>query len=139
MKFSLKITFLFLLLLSCMAANCTPAGDAELEKIYKVGGLYSITAGDTEFNVAKVIAITKGMIHIRQYGNRFETRPESVDPSKLFLDDPNNPADFGLRHLPVDKETFEKMQPVFIKQENVSEEELEGFKAWKDAVGGFFN
>jgi len=135
MRHNLKIIFLFLLLLSCAAAKCGPGGDPELEKKYKIGGLYSITAGDTEFNVVKVIAITKGIVHIRQYGNRFEARPESVDSSKLFLEDPNNPADFGLRHLPMDQEIFEKLQPAFIKQESVSEEELEGFKDWKAAVG----
>lgn len=136
MKFSIKITLLFLLLLFSMAVKCGPAGDPELENKYKVGGLYSITAEDTDFNVVKIIALTKGMVHVRRYGNRFPARPASVDPATLFLEDPNDPAEFGLKFWPVDSETFAKLQPVFIKQESVTDEELEGFKAWKDAVGG---
>ena len=132
MKFRPQILFLALLVLSCAAANCAPDTDPELEKKYKIGGLYSIVSGEPEeINIVKVIAITKGIVHVRQYKNTYPSRPVSIDSATLSLGSNEDPEGFGIRHLPADKETFEKMQPVFIKQENVTDEELQGFKDWK--------
>lgn len=132
MKLHPRIKFLFLLLLSLTIIGCTSDTDPELAKKYKVGGLYSIDGPGGEFNVAKVIAITKGIVHIRTYKNKFPKRPVSadVDSSKLSLGAIDDPEGFGLRHMPMDKEIFEGLEPVFIRQENVTDEELQGFKDW---------
>jgi hypothetical protein len=139
MKFRPQIKILFLLLLACIAMSCTSDRDPELEKKYKIGGLYSVTSADAGFNVVKIIALTKGIVHIRLYKNTFQTRPDTVDPATLSLGGIDDPEGFGIGHLPMDKDVFEKMQPIFIKQESVSDEELEGFKFWKKETGGFFN
>jgi len=137
MKLHPQIKFLFLLLLSLTIIGCFSSSDPELEKKYKVGGLYSIDGPGGEFNVAKVIAITKGLVHIRVYKNKFQKRPESadVDSSKLSLGGIDDPEGFGLRHMPMDKDIFEALGPVFIRQEIVTDEELQGFKDWQAAAG----
>ena len=138
MKIHPYIKWVVLLLLSGLFLSCTSDRDPELEKKYKVGGLYSVTGEETEFNVVKIIAITKGVVHIRLYKNKFAARPDTIDSAKLSLGDIDDPEGFGIGNLPLDQETFEKMQPVFIKQESVSDEELEGFKYWKKETGGSF-
>ena len=137
MKIHPQIKFLVLLLLSCLFTSCVSDRDPELETKYKVGGEYSISAPgqETGFNVVKVLAITKGIVHVRVYKNLFLSRAvaKNADPAKLSLGSNEDPEGFGVRHMPMDKETFEKLAPEFIRQENVTDEELQGFKDWKAA------
>jgi len=45
---------------------------------------------------------------------------------------------FGIGHLPMSPETFNSWEPVLLSQQSISEEELEGYKLWKQANGGVF-
>jgi hypothetical protein len=139
MKIRPQIKFLILLSLFSMAANCFSTSDPDLENKYKPGSLYSVTAPgqDNGFNIVKVLAVTKGIVHVRLFKNQFQTRADAAGAasSTLSLGGIDDPEGFGIRHLPMDRETFEKLKPEFIRQESVSEEELQGFKDWKAATG----
>lgn len=107
-----------------------------LDNSYKVGGLYSATAEEGKYSIVKVLAIDTSAIHIRVYKNKFDKRPKNVDVSILSLGTIHDKDGFGIGHLPLDKENFKQWEPKFIKQDKVSDEELEGYKMWKEANGG---
>ncbi|HEV7645964.1 MAG TPA: hypothetical protein VGO50_18650 [Pyrinomonadaceae bacterium] len=127
MKFRPLIKLLILLSLLSPAANCFSNKDPDLENKYKVGSLYSVLAPGQEngFNIVKVLSITTGVVHVRLYKNKFPTRGDAAGAASdtLSLGGIDDPEGFGLKHLPMDKETFGKLEPQFIRQESVSEEE----------------
>lgn len=100
----------------------------------RAGRLCSRT--DPSFGVAKVLAIDGGAVHVRLYKNRFPSRPKEVDPSTLSLGSIDEAGGGGIGHLPLSPEGFAAWRPVFIMQSSVSEEELEGYKLWKESGGG---
>ena len=124
---SLLATFAFTYS-SCAMKNSEP----------KVGGLYSVVDGEGRFRVAKVLALDDAAVHVRLYKNRFPSRPKTVDPSSLTLGSIDDREGFGMGHLPLAREGFAGWEPVFLMQSSVSEEELEGYKMWKEAGGGIF-
>lgn len=98
------------------------------------GGLYSISS-EGKYKIAKVLVIEDDVVHIRLYGNTYENRPTSVDESALFLGTPMDDV-FGIGHLPISKQEFKTWEPKLIQKSSVSEEELEGYKIWKESQGG---
>ena len=98
-----------------------------------VGGLYSVESGDGRFGVVKVLALEPGIVHARLYAGKFESRPVNIDPITLslgsILDD-----DFGIGHTPLALEGFMKWQPMLLMRTSVTEEELEGYKIWRDST-----
>jgi hypothetical protein len=102
-----------------------------------VGGIYSI-ADDGRFGVAKLLARDEGICHVRVYKQKFASRPEGVDPSKLSLGTVHDKDGFGMGHLPLGDASFQAWQPVLILKTQVTPEELEGYRMWKDAGGGVF-
>jgi hypothetical protein len=139
MKFHPRVIFLIVVLAACFFIGCTPKNDPELEKKYKPGNVYSVTAPGQEngFNIVKVLGVTKGVVHVRIYKNKFASRADaaSADPAKLSMGSNDDPEGFGLRHMPMDKETFEALAPEFIREEKLTDEELQGFKDWRAATG----
>ena len=45
------------------------------------------------------------------------------------MDDPNG---FGIGHIPLQKEGFDKWNPLVIATQEVADEELEGYNMWKN-------
>ena len=88
--------------------------------------------------MAKVLVVDPGVVHVRVYKNRFESRPDSVDVTALTLGTIHDADGFGMGHLPISTENFTSWQPVFLVADGVSEKELEGYNMWKEAGGGAF-
>ncbi len=44
----------------------------------------------------------------------------------------------GVGHTPISKKSFAAWHATFVQQSTVSEEELDGYKVWLDAKGGYF-
>ena len=70
------------------------------------------------------------------YKNKFDIRPATIDIKTLTLGTmPGTtgiPSDgFGIGHVPLSRQVFESWKPIFVGFENVSEEELEGYKMWQ--------
>ena len=117
-NFILSCFFLFLY-------SCTPPA-------YKAGDIYSIDDGAEKFSVVKVLAVDNEMIHIRIYKQKFSSRPSSVDPKILTLGTPSDSDGFGIGHIPLDKNAFKEWEPELIMNIPVTEDELEGYKMWKE-------
>lgn len=95
-----------------------------------VGGIYSIENGDDSFGIVKILALDDSTVHLRAYKNKFRQRPGKINPAELSLGRVGDPDGFGIGHFPIAKEGFLKDHPVFIMQQPVTEQELEGYKIW---------
>lgn len=111
----------------------------------EVGGIYSIVTSDGKIRVVKILATDPQGVHVRLYKNTFASRPETINPDDLKLgkvindDGSYNAEEYSLGHAPLLLETFYGSDPKFITKVSVSDDELEGYKMWKDAMGGYFN
>lgn len=116
----------------------------------RVGGLYSVVSDEARqvFSVVKVLVLEPGVVHLRAYQNTFAGRPESIDPAALTLGglDLNTLDDvdfetyrFGIGHMPLSLDDFVyDWRPGFLMEAPVTDEELEGYRYWKEAEGGVF-
>jgi len=100
-----------------------------------VGALCSVNSGEGDFGVIKVLACDEQTIHIRLYKNKWSDRPASVESSELSLGSIFDPGGSGLGHLPISIAEYKSWVPTVIRKEEVADDELEGYKMWKDAGG----
>lgn len=104
------------------------------------GGLYS-TQGETgRFVIAKILKPDSLGVHVRLYSNTFPERPATIDESTLHLAGMQRRPDeaLGMGHLPLLRASFTDFQPVYIKTVPVEDAELEGYRMWLEAKGGYF-
>lgn len=108
-----------------------------------IGGLYSVKEEDGAYSVIKVLHVDDSTIHLRAYSNYFEERPTELNPEDLYMGDilediaaidRGEKVRMGIGHFPLAKEAFPPMEPVFIMETPVSEEELEGYRSWLSEV-----
>jgi len=104
------------------------------------GGLYATPNEDGSFSVLKILKVDDGGVHVRVYSNRFATLPTTLAESSLYMvgvdHGPNE--GLGMGHLPLSKTSFAGWRPTFIKAAAVKDEELEGYRMWLEAKGGYF-
>jgi len=132
MNFSLILLIGVALLTSACDRKESPADD------WRAGGLYSTADGNGRFGVVKILVLEPDAVHVRIYKQTFPTRPTSVDPKSLTLGRIDDKDGFSIGHLPLSRKTFASWQPVFLSQQSVSDNELEGYKMWKDGSGRTF-
>ncbi len=72
---------------------------------FAVGDVCSIKSGD-RFSVAKILAMSGGVVHVRLYKEKFAVRPQSVEMGALSPGSIDNPDGFGVGHLPLSRGTF---------------------------------
>jgi hypothetical protein len=103
---------------------------------WRVGGLYSFR-DKKEFGILKVLGLDSDAVHVRIYQQKFAVRPATVDPNTLTLGKLGD-ENFSIGHLPLSRKSFSSWDPVFVSQQTVREEELEGYRIWQRAQGGAF-
>ncbi len=82
----------------------------------------------------KVLAVDDFAVHLRSYKNKFPEVPRDLDTSTLLLGGIDDPDGFGIGHFPLAKEGFWNGNPVFLKQEPVRDDELEGYRMYLEAM-----
>jgi hypothetical protein len=92
------------------------------------GALYSLNDGEGGFRAAKIIAVADEIIFVRFYGQRWTSRPTRSETIK---------AD-NATSLAFSSESFAGMQPVHVKNDTVSAEELESYETWKQSKQDVF-
>jgi hypothetical protein len=125
-----------LLLVAVLCATVVACGDPSAH--WEVGGLYSTSDGG-EFGVVKILALEPDAVSIRIYRERFPARPTSIDPESLSLGSVDDPDGFGIGHMPIAPHDFALWFPVHLATEPVTDEELEGYRYWKESGGGTFD
>ena len=81
------------------------------------------------YAILKVLRVELGVIHVRTYQETFDKAPDTVDMAKLEWD---------IAHMPYSNDSFAELEPQKIGSEKVSEEDLEGYNAWKQEGGVAF-
>lgn len=137
MKFRLEFLFLVsFVAVALMTLGCDQHKSAAED--WHAGGLYSMREDNGQFSVAKILVLEPETVHVRIYKQRFSARPTSVDPASLTLGAYDDREGFSIGHLPLSRKTFASSDPVFISQQSVSDNELEGYKMWKESSGKTF-
>lgn len=115
-------------LITALLLSCSQKTPVEL----KVGGVYSVVSGNGDFGIVKLLVLKEGIAHIRLYKNKFNTRPNEIDLNSLTLGTIRDPDGFGIGHLPIPEREFLSWQPELLAQAEVKEDELDGYKMWKE-------
>jgi hypothetical protein len=104
------------------------------------GNLVSVRVDDGRFGVMKVLAVDDRGVHVRLYVQRFGRRPAADELGELSIVPPSPEEDVPLSigHLPLSYRSFAGWQPETITAQSVLDEDLEGYRIWKDAQGGYF-
>ena len=104
------------------------------------GGLYVTAQEDGTFVPLKVLKLDDVGVHIRLYSNVYSDAPSHIDESSLYMAgiDSGDAEPLGVGHMPVSNEHFMDWNPKFVQQSSVTADELEGYKVWLEAQGGYF-
>lgn len=108
---------------------------------FRAGDLVSVVADDGAFGVVKLLVTDAVGVHVRLYQQRFPERPSGVDPTTLSLGPSMFAQDvpFSIGHVPLSHQTFAGWQPILMTRGvEVEERELQGYRGWEDAEGGYF-
>lgn len=98
--------------------------------------MVSIRADDA-FAIAKVLDTGIRGVHVRIYADRWPTRPDAVDPWALRLGTAHDPV-VGVGHVPLSRSAFADLDPRFVRLAMLGPDELDGYREWKRAAGGYF-
>jgi hypothetical protein len=104
------------------------------------GGLYSYQNETRGYSVLKILKLDPQGVHVRMYSNHFSEHPEKLNEATLHLAGVERaPKEtLGIGHAPISTQGFASLDARFIKQVPVKDEELEGYRAWKAAKGGYY-
>lgn len=86
------------------------------------GDIYSISSGDSNFAVAKVLVVVPGVLTIRLYTNVYDERPTNLDPSTLRLQDAD--GRLGAAAIPMKPHHFESWAPRLMMQRPLRDDEM---------------
>jgi hypothetical protein len=96
------------------------------------GDLCSVVDGE-RFRVAKVLRADPDAVHVRLYAQTFWNRPVAVEADALTLGTIDDRT-YGIGHLPLARDEFERWKPVVIAHGTVDPEELNGYELWVEAA-----
>jgi hypothetical protein len=96
------------------------------------GSICTIESGDGTFGVVKVLVINEEEAHIKIYANSYDQRPTEIDVKTLGMGSILNGGAFGIGHVPLERAGFDNWKPIVIAFEAVSDDDLEGYKMWKN-------
>jgi hypothetical protein len=104
------------------------------------GGLYSTSNENGSYSVLKVLKVDDKGVHVRVYSNQFPQRPTTIDETTLYMVGTNRRSNetLGVGHTALSHSSFAGWGAKLIKVVPVKNEELEGYKLWLDAKGGYF-
>ena len=108
---------------------------------FRAGDLASVATDEGGFGVVKILAVDAEGVHIRLHVQRFERRPTFAELPELttagFGPGHDNPLSMG--HLPLSHRSFAGWEPELLERGlAVEESELEGYRMWEQANGGYF-
>ena len=106
-------------------AACTNKGKNKTQEELQTGGIYISQNEDGSFGVSKILVLDGPTVHIRMYTDKFEIKPADINSEDL---------NFFIGHVPMAKNGFLLDKPEFLKVEAVTEEELEGYKYYLEAM-----
>lgn len=120
---------------------------ADLDDPHLIAGAYYSVPGSTAgtYQVLKVLALDDYGVHVRLYGNAFAHRPATIAPElletapffSLTPEDAGQEWPLSVGHLPLLVRTFIGMRPLYITHADITPDELDDYREWKEAGGGY--
>ncbi|MGH9197287.1 MAG: hypothetical protein ACRD1T_16300 [Acidimicrobiia bacterium] len=114
----------------------TPDADADE---YRVGDIFSVSETAGTFAMVKVLVVEEHMLHLCLYSQRFTARPKTITTSDLSVSRLDHGAGVGVLHIPVLLEDFRGWEPQLVAQTDVKDDQLVGYRLWKQAGGGVWS
>lgn len=110
------------------------------EIAFSAGDIASVATGDGKYGVMKIIAVDAVGVHARLYAQRFANRPGSADIHDLSVVPFGSQQghDLSLGHLPLTRRYFSLWQPLFIINQPLTDEDLQGYRKWLNSGDGYF-
>jgi hypothetical protein len=91
---------------------------------FLVGGIYSVTSNANEFRVVKIVALNEDIVRLHMYQERYQHRPEKLDPKTLKLGPMHNgKRPFSIGSLPLRLSEFLERKPRLIMVTEVTDDE----------------
>lgn len=90
-----------------------------------VGGVYASKNEEGKFTITKILALDEFAVHARFYNKEFDEIPSEISTKELT---------FLIGHAPLAREGFLKDGQQLISTEEVSDDELEGYKLYLEAM-----
>ena len=110
-----------------------------LRRYFKAGTYFSVAESELGYRIGKILIADEWGVHICLFSNHYLLRPDIIKPEELYMNSKENDSErFGIVHIAVLYNSFKNAEPKFIMNGIVSERELEGYKIWKNAKGGYF-
>ena len=104
------------------------------------GGLYVAPQPDGTYVPLKILKVDARGVHVRRYSNVYRAPPAHIDESRLYMAGVERRAGepLGMGHMPVSYQTFAGWHARFVQRSSVTSAELEGYRMWREAKGGYF-
>lgn len=117
------------------ATSSAMAGEGLVE-----GGVYVTPQEDGSYVPLKILKLDEVGVHVRLYSNVYKNRPKAIEEYSLYIAgiDKKGSEPLGMGHLPLSRKAFAGWGAVFVQRSSVSAEELEGYRVWLEAKGGYF-
>ena len=113
---------LFALLIAVLCISFGVPLDAQAEdNSVVVGGVYVTPNPSGKFAVSKILVADNEAVHVRFYKEELPEIPKSIATKDLHV---------AIGHAPLSRKGWLKEQRTFLAKENVSEQELEGYKLY---------
>ena len=104
---------------------------------YEVGGIYTVWTQGC-YRAMKLLSADDGGVHLRLYSNSWEERPKHIDPTQLTLGSTAEKSPRAIGHMPLVRTNFLAMGPRLLISTAVEDSELDGYRMWSEAKGGYF-
>jgi hypothetical protein len=95
-----------------------------------VGGLYATREEDGSYSIVKVLVVDEVAVHLRCYATRFKELPAQVSSSQLSMGGLGSAEGFGIGHIPLARQGFDREERVLVGRESVADDELVGYRIW---------
>ena len=95
---------------------------------------------DHGYAAAKVLNVDRSGVHLCIYADRWEVPPDLIDPWSLSPGtiETAERGILALGHIPLTRKAFASMEPTFDRLVMLGRRELEGYRMWQEAEGGYF-
>lgn len=104
------------------------------------GGLCHLPHDGGTYKVLKILGVDEGGVHARLFSNVYSAPPTHVDEASLYMAGMDRKPDepMGMGHLPISHRSFATWNAVLFQQSRVTDDELDGYRMWAEAKGGYF-
>jgi hypothetical protein len=109
-----------------------PEGEAKMQRLpFTAGDIVSAIADDGTFRILKILAVDEEGLYTKLFAQQYAERPRLIKIKELSTP-PIGPVNFPLAHA-----RLASCNPEVIAYQQVTDEELEDYRAWLSEEGRY--